>query len=57
VEEALEAEVHDAVGRDYCEHGAAAGSGYRHGWRLGRLKAGLASIKPHRSISIYEYVP
>jgi hypothetical protein len=53
----LEAELRNAAGRDYCEHGAAAGSDYRNGWRLGRLKAGSTSIKPHRSSSIYEYAP
>ena len=38
VEEALEAESRDAVGRDYYEHGAAPGQGYRNGSRPGRLK-------------------
>lgn len=38
VEEALEAESRDAVGRDYYEHGAAPGQGYRNGSRGGRLK-------------------
>ena len=38
VEEALEAEAGDAVGRDYYEHGAGAGQGYRNGNRTGRLK-------------------
>ncbi len=38
VEEALEAEARDAVGREYYEHGAAPGSGYRNGYRSGRLK-------------------
>jgi putative transposase len=31
VEEALEAEVEDALGRGYYEHGAAVGAGYRNG--------------------------
>jgi putative transposase len=31
VEEALEAEVEDALGRGYYEHGAAAGAGCRNG--------------------------
>jgi putative transposase len=35
VEEALEAEVEDALGRGYYEHGAAAGAGYRNGYRTG----------------------
>src|SRR5919106_1432205 len=38
VEEAVEAEARDAVGRDYYEHGAAPGQGYRNGNRSGRLK-------------------
>jgi hypothetical protein len=38
VEEALEGEAADAVGRDYYEHGAQPGQGYRNGYRTGRLK-------------------
>ena len=38
VEEALEGEAGDAVGRDYYEHGAQPGQGYRNGYRPGRLK-------------------
>ena len=38
IEEALEAEVRDALGRGYYEAGAEAGSGYRNGRRTGRLK-------------------
>ena len=38
VEEALEAESRDALGRDYYEHGAAPGQGWRNGVRMGRLK-------------------
>jgi len=38
IEEALEAEQRDALGRDYYEHGAALGQGYRNGTRTGRLK-------------------
>lgn len=38
VEETLEAENRDALGRDYYEHGAEPGSGYRNGVRTGRLK-------------------
>lgn len=38
VEEALEGESRDAVGRDYYEHGAEPGQGYRNGVRSGRLK-------------------
>ena len=38
VEEALEAESRDALGRDYYEHGASPGQGWRNGVRMGRLK-------------------
>jgi putative transposase len=38
VEEALEGEAGDAVGREYYEHGARPGQGYRNGYRTGRLK-------------------
>jgi transposase-like protein len=38
VEEALEAEVAEAVGRNYYENGAAPGAGYRNGYRRGRLR-------------------
>jgi transposase-like protein len=38
IEEGLEAEVRDAFGREYYEHGAVAGEGYRNGVREGRLK-------------------
>ena len=38
VEEALEAESRDALGRDYYEHGASPGVGWRNGVRMGRLK-------------------
>ncbi len=38
IEEGLEAEVRDTLGRDYYEHGQAAGQGYRNGAREGRLK-------------------
>jgi transposase-like protein len=38
IEEGLEAEVRDALGRDYYEHGGAAGRGHRNGVREGRLK-------------------
>jgi len=39
IEETLEAEARDAVGRDYYEHGAEPGSGYRNGYRPGRLES------------------
>ena len=38
VEEALEAESRDALSRDYYEHGAMPGQGWRNGVRRGRLK-------------------
>ena len=38
VEEALEGEATDAVGREYYEHGARPGQGYRNGYRTGRLR-------------------
>jgi transposase-like protein len=38
VEEALEGEAGDVVGRDYYAHGAQPGQGYRNGYRTGRLK-------------------
>jgi putative transposase len=38
VEEALEGEGTDALGRDYYEHGTQPGQGYRNGYRSGRLK-------------------
>ena len=38
VEEALEAESRDALGRDYYERGAPPGQGWRNGVRTGRLK-------------------
>jgi putative transposase len=38
VEEALEGEARDAIGREYYEHGATPGQGYRNGNRTGRLK-------------------
>ena len=38
VEETLEAESRDALGRDYYEHGASPGQGWRNGVRTGRLK-------------------
>jgi len=38
VEEALEGETGDVVGRDYYAHGGEPGQGYRNGYRTGRLK-------------------
>jgi len=45
VEEALEAEVAEAVGRDYYENGAAPGAGYRNGYRRGRLRTAEGPIE------------
>jgi putative transposase len=45
VEEALEAESRDAVGRGYYEHGAEPGQGYRNGVRTGRLKTAEGLIE------------
>src|SRR6266849_7802535 len=38
VEEALEGEAGDSIGREYYEHGSRPGQGYRNGTRPGRLK-------------------
>lgn len=48
VEETLEAENRDALGRDYYEHGAEPGSGYRNGVRTGRLKTAEGLVKSRR---------
>jgi putative transposase len=45
VEEALEGEAGDAVGREYYEHGARPGQGYRNGTRPGRLKTAEGFIE------------
>ena len=45
VEEALEAELRDAIGRGYYEHGAEPGGGYRNGTRIGRLKTAEGLIE------------
>ena len=45
VEEALETESRDAVGRSYYEHGATPGRGYRNGSRTGRLKTAVGFIE------------
>src|SRR6266513_2822347 len=39
VEEGLEGEATDALGREYYARGAIAGAGYRNGYRTGRLKS------------------
>ena len=45
VEEALEAEVAEAVGRGYYENGAAPGAGYRNGYRRSRLPTAEGAIE------------
>jgi len=45
VEEALEAELRDVVGRGYYERGAEPGRGYRNGYRMGRLKSAEGAIE------------
>jgi putative transposase len=45
VEEALEAEVAEAVGRGYYENGAPPGAGYRNGYRRGRLRTAEGAIE------------
>lgn len=44
VEEALESESRDALGRDYYARGAVPGAGYRNGYRRGRLKTAEGAI-------------
>ena len=45
IEEALEGEVRDALGREYYARGAAPGAGYRNGYRLGRLNSAEGRIE------------
>lgn len=45
IEEALEKKATEALGRGYYEHGAAAGRGYRNGYRTGRLKTAEGAIE------------
>ena len=45
LEEALEAEARDALGRDYYERGAEEGRGYRNGHRMARLKTAEGAIE------------
>jgi transposase-like protein len=45
IEEALEKEAAEALGRGYYEHGAASGRGYRNGYRTGRLKTAEGAIE------------
>ena len=44
VEEALEAEARDALGREYYERGVSPAGGYRNGTREGRLKSAEGEI-------------
>jgi putative transposase len=45
IEEALEGEARDALGREYYARGAAPGAGYRNGYRTGRLGSAEGSIE------------
>jgi len=45
IEEALEGEARDALGRDYYARGAIPGSGYRNGYRRGRVHRAEAAIE------------
>ena len=45
IEEALEGEVRDALGRGYYARGAAPGAGYRNGYRTGRVKSAEGAIE------------
>jgi len=45
IEEALEGEASDALGRDYYARGAAPGAGYRNGYRTGRLKTAEGAVE------------
>ena len=42
IEEALEGETKDALGREYYARGAVPGAGYRNGYRPGRVKSAEA---------------
>ncbi|MBX6323788.1 MAG: transposase [Rhodospirillaceae bacterium] len=44
IEEALEGEAEDALDRGYYARGAAPGTGYRNGYRTGRLKSAEGPI-------------
>lgn len=45
IEEALEGEAGDALGREYYARGATPGSGYRNGYRRGRLKTAEGAVE------------
>jgi len=44
IEEALEGEARDVLGREYYARGAAPGAGYRNGYRPGRVKSAEGAI-------------
>ena len=44
IEEALDGEAEDALGRGYYARGAVPGSGYRNGYRTGRLKTAEGAV-------------
>lgn len=45
IEEALESEVQDVLGRGYYESGSQTGQGYRNGYRKGRLKTAEGMVE------------
>jgi putative transposase len=45
IEEALEGEAADALGRGYYARGAQPGLGYRNGYRMGRLKTAEGAVQ------------
>ena len=45
IEEALEGEAHDVLGRDYYARGAVPGTGYRNGYRTGRVDSAEGAIE------------
>ena len=45
IEESLEAESRDALGRDCCERGGEPGRGYRNGSRTGRMKTAEGAVE------------
>jgi transposase-like protein len=45
IEEALEGEARDALGRDYYARGARPGAGYRNGYRRGRVPSAEGAIE------------
>src|SRR5437667_1992878 len=45
IEEALDGEARDALGRHYSARGAAPGAGYRNGYRTGRVKSAEGALE------------